>query len=366
MKMLNNKIYFYMPGAESLNLLYFLAERYNNDLIVITPSVSVKEVCEIIGLNYMNPKFYNSSEKKEIGLKYLKNAKFFSFLNILYCKIYELFHMIIKMIQAKKMTASLEPGSILYYSTFFYDVPGILFLGSAVRSKKISVKLVWPSETMRFNAIGHISLFTTTFYLNILTSRLFSFHLDPMFGRVIGVNPRYIRTRKLQFFYENEKFENALPDKYIKKALSFLNVKFAKNPRVLFLGDYSVEDGITAYGDTFLKVLSLLSEIDTIDTYYKPHPLYHSINHSALKKISVLDTQIPVEFLDDGSWLYIISFATTAFMKFKSSKCICLLKLDDLKTKSFDLAEFLKLLDKSVNQIIYPQNLNAFKVLLTS
>jgi len=361
----NKKIYFYIPGTESYNLLYFLADRYGKDLIVITSSISVKEVCEIIGLDYVNPIFYNPSDNnKSIGLDWLKNYKHISLLVNFFRKINNLFIMLIKMVQAKKMVGTIAAGSTLYYSTFLYDVPGILFLGAAIRSGGIFIKLVRPNSLIAFDQTCQPSLFSITFFLNILTDHLFLFHLDPIFGRVVGVNPHYLNVRKIQFFYDNEKLESDLSDKYKKIAFSKLNIKRNKIPKILFLGGYSIEADVSVYGGIYLKVLNLFSEIDSIDMYYKPHPLYHSINYSALKNISVLDTQIPVEFLDDGSWLYLVSFATTAFMTPKSSKCICLLKLHKERVYGFNKDGFLELLDKSSNEIIYPHSLNAIKLLL--
>jgi hypothetical protein len=364
----SKKIYFYIPGAESLNFLYFLAERYGSALIVITPSISVKEICNILELAYIQPVFYDFSEKSNtsLGSWYLKNNWCSSFFRGFCCKIHELFCMTVKMVKAKKMVDSLCPGATLYYSTFFYDVPGILFLGFLIRSKKTIVKLVWSNNLMKFDKVEHPSLFSIASYLNFFIPNLFAFHLDPAFGRIIGVNPDYLRARGLEFFYRDEKIECTLQDKYKKKALSLLKIKAAEKPRVLFLGDYSIENGISFYGDTYLDVLNLLGEIGTIDTYYKPHPLYHSITHSALRNLNVLDTQIPVEFLDDGSWEYIISYATAALTTRKLSKCICLLKLEELETKAFDVPEFLKLLEEVDNQIIYPENLSSLKLLLRS
>jgi hypothetical protein len=362
---MHKKIYFYIPGAESLNVLYFLAEQYGENLAVITPSISVKKVCEIIGLNYLTPTFCNSSDKAgEVAvLKYFKNVRYLAFLNKAICKAHDLFNMILKLVQAKKMVGSIMPGSVLYYSTFFFDVPGILFLGSAIKSKKISIKLIWPSN-VRFNETIQPSAFTVAFFLNVLTSNLFVFHSYPSGGRIIGVNPGYLRARKIYFFHESEETKCALPEKYIKKAFSLLDIKFTSRPRVLFLGEYSVENGVAAYGSVYLKLLSLLGNMEMFDTYYKPHPLYHSIRHPSLNNLRILDTQIPVEFLDDGSWSYIIAFHTASLMTRKASKCICLLALEELDTKIFDQVKLLKLMEKSANQLVYPKNLNALKLLL--
>lgn len=357
--------FFYIPGAESLNILYMLVERHGNNLIVFTPSISVIKVCEIMEVDYKIPEFckpINESGKKFV-LRYFKKFSRSIFFIDLITKLYEFYYILIKKKQVNKLVKSMPSGSFFYYSTFFFDVPGILFLEAVVSSKKISTKILWPSE-IRFTKTKKPSLCTIAFFLNFLTSNLFAFHSHISGKRIIGINPEYLNIKNLIFSDENESLKSGLPEKYINAALSQLDINFKSQPRVLILGEYSVEQGIIKYGAVYLQVLKLLGEVNGIDVYYKPHPLYHSIIHPCLSGLSVLDTQIPVEFLDDGSWAYIISFFSASIMTSKVSKCICLLKLKELEINSIDLAKMLELNEKSVNEIIYPKELAEFEWLL--
>jgi hypothetical protein len=358
------KIYFYIPGGESLNILYFLAGQYGCDLIVITSSIFVREVCGLMNIVCIYPKFNPTSVSRNTMTKdWLGRQKKLSNLIKVISGLCNLLSMVIVIYKAKKVVASMPNGCTLYYSTYYYDVPGIIFLGEAIRSTRVNVKLAWPSK-VRFDKIKNPAMLSEAFFLNKLTENLFTYHLHPTNGRVIGVNPEYLRTKNIQFIDDEEVKECELPYIYKKKAFSLLGIKSHSKVRVLLLGEYSVEECISTYGEVYLKMLNMISEIDGVQVFYKPHPSYHILSHPSLKKISVLDTRIPVEFLDDGSWSYIVAFFTASLMTKKQSRCICLLKLRELGVVPFDFDESIKLMKKSSNNIIYPECLAEFEMLL--
>ena len=130
------KVFFYIPGLESVNVLYFLANKYSNNLIIITTSISIHKVCEIIGLKYINPEYFRQKTESKI----IKNLRNYNINNIslasnLAIKAMELLKLIVAIYRAKEVVDTLEPGSKLYYSTFFVDVLGILFLRMALEKK---------------------------------------------------------------------------------------------------------------------------------------------------------------------------------------------------------------------------------------
>ena len=118
------------------------------------------------------------------------------------------------------------------------------------------------------------------------------------------------------------------------------------------------------YGDIYLKLSELFSNLKSIDVYYKPHPMYNSISHSSLKSILILDTQIPVELLDDGSWLYIVGFYTASLVTKKTSRCICLLELEEIQSVTNHNLKLRKLMKESRNKLIYPKNLESLRSIL--
>ena len=362
------RVYLYIPGLESINVLYFLNEKYGNELMIISNSISVHQVCELLELKYMSANYFRvASDSKFIKkIKNLncvkKNSLLLRISNLIF-KLVEFIQLLLKIFEAKKVVEKLEPSSKLYYSTLFIDVVGIIFLGAALENKNIIVRLIWPSK-IRFNKFSYPSFFKITYWINILTGGLFVLHRYPSGGVFVGVSPDFLKKKGACFSY-GEYASKFIPQrKYIKRAISLTPISWAKRPKILFLGDYSVENGIEAYGQIYVKIIELLGKLEKIDTYYKPHPMYTSIEHPSLKKIAVLDTQIPVELLDDGSWLYIVGFYTASLMKRKESKCICLLKLEEIQTEFFDLFQLQNLMIESDNKLIYPNNLESLKNLL--
>lgn len=362
--MRNKNVYFYIPGAESLNILYFLAEKHMTNLIVISQSVSVVEICNILGVRHVYPEFYILPVCKfDLNSKWKTLNNFIRFIENIYFKLRDLNCMIKVIFEVRKQISSIPKNSTIYYSTFFYDVPGIIFLGTATKRNDISVRLIWPNP-VRFNKTVKPPLISETFILNILTSNLFTHHQHPIAGRIIGINPNYLALKELSFENDNFVTETILPNIYKEAAISKLKIKTNNRKRVIFLGEYSVEHGIRTYGKMYLQLIELLGKLDYLDVYYKPHPLYHSITHPALKGVTILDTQIPVEFLDDGSWAYFIAFFTAGLITKKKSKCICLLKLEELKKTSINIDESIKIMEKSSNEMIYPKSFHHFEELL--
>ena len=363
---MGHRIYFYIPGAESLQILYFLASKHGDNLVVITPSLSVKEVCVVIGVESINADFHSSSvSSASINAKWVKRCKPVDHLSGIIYQLADLISCCIVIIRAKSMVKTMPHGCILYYSTYYFDVSGMIFLREALRSRKIYTKFMWPSE-IRFNKTSRPPIMSRAFILNRMTSNLFAFHQHPIVGRGVGVNPRFLSENNAEFVYNVELKRHILPKKFKFKAISSLNLEFKNKSRVLFLGEYSVEEGVSTYGDVYLRLLKLMSELKGVDVFYKPHPLYHSINHDALKGISILDTQLPVELLDDGSWTFIVGFLTAALITKKVSKCISLIKIKELGTVPFNYNESLKWLNGSVNEIIYPTSMLSFERLLNT
>jgi hypothetical protein len=363
--MTSPKVYFYIPGSESLNVLYFLAERYPASLVVITNSISVREVCILLELTCLYKVFYSKSEVKSkySFLNFLNNTKHLKIIGNIAFKISNLIYMVGGIYRAKKMTKMMPEGSTLYYSTFFYDVLGIIFLRAAIKNNRIKVKLVWPNK-VRFNKVEHPGILSEAYYLNVLTENLLVFHLHCAVGRVIGINPCYLHKRNVHFYHEEENITRRINYKLVNKAFSSIEIINSNKPKVIFLGDYSVEHGVSVYGKVYLDVLDVLANNKWVDVYYKPHPLYTSISHNLLERLNILDTQLPVEFFDDGSWVYIIAFSTNSFAAAKLSKCICLLKLDVLKMNANARFGFLDMMKGGDNKIIYPSSFMELSELL--
>ena len=337
-----------------MTILYFLIEKYKKNLTVITHSDSIKEICKLMRVSFLHPYFYQEEKGKAAGSP--NNY----FIKLIYTKSLIFLETIRRINQARQMQKSLKPGSIFYYSTFFYDVPGIIFLGEVIRNQKLFVRLIRPRNFMTFGKYENPPLFSLTYYLNLITSKLFSFHFDTTFGRVVGINPLFLRKNKVSFFYEKKDFSANLPYTYTERTILKYGIRSSPKARLLFLGDYSIEQGVSLYGEIYLRILEALSESKNVQIYFKPHPLYHSIKHPVLKKIKIIDTNLPVEFFDDGNWKFFISFATASFLSIKNSTCICLTNLSEIEPKKMDLVNFKKILDAYRDDIIYPSSLNDF------
>jgi hypothetical protein len=337
-----------------LSILYFLIGKYKKNLTVITHSDSIKEICELMKVSFLHPYFYQKD--KEVTAGSCNNY----FIKLICSKSLIFLETIRKINQARQMQRSLIPGSTLYYSSFFYDVPGILFLGEVIRSQKLFVRLIRPRNFMAFSKYESPPLLSLTYYLNLITSKLFSFHFDPTFGRVVGINPLFLRKNKIPFFYQKKDFSKNIPYTYVESTILKYAIGSRFKARLLFLGDHSIEQGVSLYGEIYLRILEALSESKNVEIYFKPHPLYHSIKHPVLKRIKIIDTNLPVEFFDDGNWQFIISFVTASFLSLKKSPCVCLTNLSEIEPKNIDLVNFKKKLDSYRDDIIYPSSLNDF------
>lgn len=363
-----NKFFFYIPSGESLSLLYFLSQTHRENLVVVSNSVSIIEICKFMNINFTVPNFSKVTttlNKKYYSISFFKVINNYVLTKLLF-RLLDFFINLINLLKAKKFVNNIPANSTFYFSTFFYDIPGLLLLYSSINNSQVNTLLIKPRNYMKFGLTEKPKIVSSTFFLNIFTRNFFVFHLDPVFGRVVGANPSYFIEKNIFFSFKNRKINGVVDEKYIKKAIYRLHLKESKKRKILFLGEYSVENGEAIYGKVYLDVLKVLANSRKFDIYFKPHPQYHSINHPALTGLHILDSQLPVEFFDNGSWAFIISFATASILTKKKSKCINLLKLQEIECKTFDLDRFTSLLSASPNHLIYPVNLKSFNKLLTN
>ena len=362
------QVYFYIPGGESLIILYHLINKYNSLLVVITPSRTVVEVCKIFKINCVHPIFY-----EETNFSLIKKIKNFNskydLINQIKNKSIELFELFFTIFLAKKMSKQLLSDGIFYFSTFFYDSPGIIFFSFLSKRSDITCRLIWPSS-IRFKEISKVPLFSVTFILNIILDNLFSFHLHPIGGRVVGLNPNFIEKKNIKFTSEFYNFPLCFKKEIKNNLLNSYNIVLdSKKINILFIGDYSVDHGISDLGQIYLETLFFFDKLciqEKINLYYKPHPNYQSIDHYSLKNFKIIRTQIPLEFFDNGSWDFIIGFASAVYTSLESKNCISLIKMKGLNSKGNNIPGAIIWMENLPKNLIFPSSLEELeKIILT-
>jgi len=359
------KTYFYIPSGESLWLLYELYNKYGKSLVVISDSRSIKSLSEILGIEIIVPNiskdFFPYLNIEDIKISVIKE---------IFTKIKEYINVFFRISNILRVIKSVEKSSRYYHSVFLYDTEGLLLLNLLINKKFIRLRLIWPNK-FRFNAYKKPNLFSMASLLNLLFGNVYCFHFHELGVKVIGINPDYLTKKKIKIHSLDSERNHSLSIELKKKVYEEIFKNFQLNRiRILFLGSYSVENGIEEYGEVYKIVLRTLGDLNQNPNYsvfYKPHIDYHSISHPLLNSLNVIKEEIPVELLDvEKSWDYVIGFSSATYKYFHSTKMISLLDLYGIFSYSFDLSLYKKWIVSLNPNTLFPKNIEELSQIILS
>ena len=93
-----------------------------------------------------------------------------------------------------------------------------------------------------------VPFFSFAYFFNLFLDKVFTFHNHPTGGEVVGLNPTFIKKYNIKFDDNLSLKQYKIDDKYFEKTFEMSNLKLDyKYKNILFIGDYSIENGVNDF-----------------------------------------------------------------------------------------------------------------------